>query len=184
MLIGHAPAGYLLSRWLSSRLRLGGPRRRAVLLTGILCSVLPDLDLLYFYTVDARQHHHHTYWSHTPVFWGCAFAGLLPVALRYPLLRPFTAVAGSCVFLHLVLDSISAKILWLYPLSDRSFGLFEVPSVHSAWVLNFLTHWTFALELGLLLAAVICAMAVSAEGGGGGERRAAADPSMRRSNRA
>jgi inner membrane protein len=42
MFVAHIPAGYLLSRYLST----GHADRKALILTGIVASVLPDTDLL------------------------------------------------------------------------------------------------------------------------------------------
>ena len=54
--IAHLPAGYLLTKTIFSR-TLGA---RAVMAAALLGSITPDLDLLYFYTLDARQRHHHS----------------------------------------------------------------------------------------------------------------------------
>jgi inner membrane protein len=74
MFVAHIPAGYLLSRYLSR----GHPDRKALILTGVVASVLPDTDLLWFYLVDNRQRVHHSYVFHWPLFWvacaACAWA--------------------------------------------------------------------------------------------------------------
>lgn len=63
--IAHLPAGYLLAKTIFSR-TLGA---RAVMAAALLGSITPDLDLLYFYTLDAQQRHHHSYWTHYPAVW-------------------------------------------------------------------------------------------------------------------
>lgn len=35
----------------------------------LLGAIAPDLDLFYFYTLDGRQHHHYSYWTHYPSVW-------------------------------------------------------------------------------------------------------------------
>ena len=55
MFVAHIPAGYLLTRYLSR----GHADRKALILTGLVASVLPDTDLLWFYLVDNRQTAHH-----------------------------------------------------------------------------------------------------------------------------
>jgi len=78
MLTAHLPSGYLLgtqaARWPWARnlrpgLRLGSAMAGAM---------APDLDMLYFWLVDAGRVHHHTYLSHYPALW---FSLLLPILL-------------------------------------------------------------------------------------------------------
>jgi inner membrane protein len=52
------------------------------------------------------------------------------------------------------LDTVAGKIRWLYPFSNKDFVLVHIPSIHSWWVWNFVMHWTFCLELGLVLSAL------------------------------
>ena len=157
MFIGHLPAGYLASSALSRTFPTAS--RKRLLAIGLACSVLPDLDLLYFYTLGAQQHPHHTYWPHLPALWFVVFGLSAPLAVHIPQCRPYILVASVNVLLHLVLDSVAAEILWLHPLSSEGFGLVEVPARHSWWVLNFLGHWTFGLELSLVGAAAAVALA-------------------------
>lgn len=50
MIIGHAPAGYITSALLFSKLKE----------RGISGALLPDIDMFYFHFIDHRQHHHHS----------------------------------------------------------------------------------------------------------------------------
>jgi inner membrane protein len=43
--------------------------------------------------------------------------------------------------------------MWLWPLSDHLYSLVTVQPTHSHWVLSFVAHWTFWLELGLIAVA-------------------------------
>lgn len=159
MFVGHLPAGYLLTQALARSLP---PRWRAavgsapVMAVGLIASILPDLDLLYFYLIDARRHLHHGYRTHIPLFWVVAFA--LTGSLAWLARSRKIAVLGALVFcnvqLHLVLDTIAGKIRWLYPLRANDFVLFEIPAVHRWWVLYFLLHRTFLLELLVVAGAV------------------------------
>ncbi|HEV7822952.1 MAG TPA: metal-dependent hydrolase, partial [Burkholderiales bacterium] len=69
MIIGHLPAGYLLSTFTYMRLGSDVVSRQVFLLAGMAGAIAPDADLLYFYLIDQRQHHHHTYFTHFPVVW-------------------------------------------------------------------------------------------------------------------
>jgi inner membrane protein len=75
MFIAHLPAGYVLTRRLIDRAPAGDALSRRLLALGLWASVLPNLDLLYFYLIDNRQTLHHLYWPHVPVSW------LAPAAL-------------------------------------------------------------------------------------------------------
>jgi inner membrane protein len=152
--VAHVPAGYLLTSALHDLASRAGASRRRLLALGIASSVLPDLDLLYFYLVDHRQSHHHTYWSHVPFAWIVVLAPLLVLARRSRPLFTAALVVAANVFLHLGLDTMAGAILWRYPFSAHPVTLFDVPAGHSWWVWNFVFHWTFALELTIVAAAL------------------------------
>ena len=63
------------------------------------------------------------------------------------------AVFGTNVMLHLVLDSTAGGIRWLWPASEAEFALAHPTARHQPWYLNFVLHWTFALELLITAAA-------------------------------
>ncbi len=147
MLTAHLPSGYVLGRiW---------PSPGAwVIPAALIGAMLPDLDMFWFYFVDERAIHHHRYWVHIPFFWVVVALVALPVLAWRGWLAPglafFVAIA-----LHLVLDSIGGDILWAAPFSDRFFSLVTVPATQSHWVLSFILHWTFLLELAVWAAAFI-----------------------------
>lgn len=124
---------------------------------GMAASVLPDLDLFYFYLIDGRQTLHHEYWTHIPIFWVALFglAVLITPWVRGPgrghkLLGIAFIVSMNALF-HLALDTVAGGIAWLYPYSTASYVLVEIPAVHGWWVWNFILHWTFALEIAVCL---------------------------------
>ncbi len=151
MFIAHLPAGYLLSRDLERRL---GP---GLLAAGLLGSIFPDLDLLRFYLLDERRTPHHAYWTHWPLAWlllGALTLGACAVAAsRRGAALTVTFVAS--VLLHLALDTVPSSIRWLAPLSMQGFNLVSVPPGRGWWVANFVLHWTFCLELGICLWAMV-----------------------------
>ena len=77
MFIAHLPAGYMLTTATQSRT---GSTSRAILLTGLLASILPDFDLPYHFLLDP-QTQHHQYFTHWASFWIPA-CGLLWFVLR------------------------------------------------------------------------------------------------------
>lgn len=146
MIIAHLPAGYLLGRASSAQ--------RGVLGVVLLASILPDFDMLWFHLVDGGSVHHHRYWPHIPAFWAGAAVVILPliaVLKRHWLLA---ASLGFCaILLHLLLDTLVGDVMWLWPIRDDFFSLATVPATHAHWMLSFMLHWSFGVEL------LICAIA-------------------------
>jgi inner membrane protein len=147
VILAHLPAGYLVGRAFGVR---SGP----VMAAALAGSVLPDLDLIWFYLIDDRAFHHHRYWVHIPAFWAMVAGVALPlVRLLAPgMLRPALALI-AVILVHIVLDSIGGGILWFWPFDGTMSVLVEAPATQSHWVLSFLVHWTFALEAAIMLTA-------------------------------
>ena len=112
-------------------------------------SVLPDADLLWFFLVDNQMTHHHSYLSHRPALW----FGLTLIACAFPQTRFLVALALGAL-LHLMLDSLTGAVDWGWPVATFRAPLAVVPATHDLWVLSFLTHWTFGVEL------LICGLAL------------------------
>lgn len=150
MFIAHAPAGYLVTKFVLHRSSLHQQRDAKMLLrSGMLASVFPDIDMLYFYLLDHRQHLHHSYWTHIPFWW----LVILAIGLGYGAItrnarwRRVVQIVAVNVFLHLLLDTVAAKIRWFAPFSRIGICLFEVPSRYGWWIWNYLLHWTFGIEI-------------------------------------
>ena len=119
---------------------------------GLVASVLPDIDLFYFYFIDHRQTLHHEYWTHLPIFWITLWA-TITIGNLYFKNRVVTAISlifFSNVLLHLVLDTFVGGIAWLYPWNAQSVFLVTVPATYAFWVLSFVTHWSFLVELAII----------------------------------
>lgn len=152
MIIGHIPAGYILTKKLQQKFKI-----KKFLALGLLASIFPDLDIFYFYFVDHRQNLHHGYWIHIPFYWLIISVFTFAVLTLWNKKEYYFAalIFFSNVFLHLFLDTIVGKIEWLYPFSSRSIYFFDVPAVHSFWLYNFIFHWTFLFEVAVIAWAVI-----------------------------
>ncbi|MEX6500454.1 metal-dependent hydrolase [Pseudomonas zhanjiangensis] len=149
MFIAHLPSGYLLTVALAKRLhQVPLPW---LMSAGILGALAPDFDMAYFYLVDQRQTHHHQYPSHWPLCW----LALCAAALIWRYLAPHSRGAvlawlfGLGGILHLLLDSLVGDIWWLAPFIDQPYALFSVPALYQPWWLNFIVHWSFAVELAI-----------------------------------
>ena len=140
MLIAHLPAGYMLGR-------ASGVRGRVMGLV-LLASVLPDFDMLWFHFVDGRSVHHHRYWTHVPGFWLMVAAVMMPLiaVFRRHWLRP-AALCFAAVFVHLILDTLVGDIMWQWPFSTDFFRLATVQPTHNHWILSFMFHWSFLVEV-------------------------------------
>jgi len=152
MFIGHLPAGYIISALLRPRLQWAGTQETRFVFAGMLGAVAPDFDMLYFHLVDHRRHHHHTYFVHFPLLW---FGLLLAAGVWLLSGRKQCHAALAFIFTlnglaHMVLDSIVGDIWWLAPFVDQRFSLFAVPALYKPWWLNFILHWSFALELAIV----------------------------------
>lgn len=145
MFIAHIPAGYLAASWLHKRGAVAGGLFAAC----IIGSVFPDIDLLYFYLIDGKSHHHHSYWIHYPVLWlalsTLSAAWYLISGRRTAALLALAFCANA--FLHIMLDGIVGDI-WLFaPWINRHYALATVSPGFSPWWLNFILHWSFLFEL-------------------------------------
>lgn len=148
MFLAHLPAGYILTKFLQKKLNTN-----RFLWVGLVASILPDIDLVYFYLFDHQQTLHHSYWIHVPFYW--LILGLLTlIIIRLSKQRAHLAAAiifFANIFLHLLLDTLVGKIKWFYPLSSQAYYLFDVPAKYDFWVYNFFFHWTFLLEMAVII---------------------------------
>ena len=142
MIIGHLPAGYLVARLATA---LGAPSLFWGLMSG---SIAPDFDMLRFYQTDNQATHYHDYVTHRPVIWLGIFG--LGCLVR----QAFVLGLGLGGVLLLVLDSIAGKVAWLWPFSDGTTTLVIVPATQDHWVLSFLVHWTFGVEIVITCIAI------------------------------
>ena len=112
MIIGHLPAGYILAKTLIRKLAKSGIHPHYIMLAGVIGAIFPDFDMFYFYLIDNRQHHHHTYWSHYPIIW--LTLTLLSVVWYRSSLEKFHAtlaiIFSSAGLIHLFLDTIVGDV--------------------------------------------------------------------------
>lgn len=152
MFIAHLPMGYITGSLFRDYLHKQGLSvPKFLVTTSMVGAIIPDSDLLYFYLIDHRQHHHHAYFTHYPIVW------IIPLILAWAwFLTKKTPYSISAVaffsnaFIHLLLDSVVGDIWWLMPFVNRPFVLATVPNLYSPWWLNFILHWSFGLEIMIL----------------------------------
>ena len=152
MIFAHLPAGYIFTHFLHRKIVIT-PR---VIWLGCFASILPDFDLLYFWFVDNMQVNHRLYWTHMPFFW-CIAASTFSVLLKIvkgKWWNIYLSVFFSNICLHLVLDTMAAPIYWFYPFSIVPFYLIEIPANFDYWLLSFVFHWSFIIELAIICGAL------------------------------
>lgn len=152
MIIGHLPAGYVISRLMVRHAKPLGVSATAFLWAGVFGALAPDLDMFYFHLVDHRQHHHHTYFTHYPVVWLAllAVSAIWLYTARRKNHAACVAIFSLNGFAHMFFDTLVGDIWWLAPWGNEPFSFFTVPALYKPWWLNFLLHWSFAVELAFL----------------------------------
>lgn len=147
MIIGHLPSGYILGK----AVRISSPLAMGVLILG---AVFPDFDLLWFCFVDNRAIHHHRYWVHAPGFWALVTLALLPLLWwAGQKARKLWALFVMGTLLHCLLDTLTGGIMWGWPFNTELIHLITVQPTQSHWILSFVFHWTFLLEILLWIVA-------------------------------
>lgn len=164
MLLAHAPAGYLLTRFLTRTVfkKSIDPERsnrfyQAVMFAGLIGAILPDVDFIYHLFFDPNKTPHHSYITHMPILW-ISLTVLSIVTGKLFKNSNFTIVSvTACLsaLLHLVCDTITGVIYWLYPLNNKAFNVFSVSDIHIWWVQNYLSHWTFLIEIAIVFLAMV-----------------------------
>jgi len=136
---------------IDSRIRNTPLSARAIIAACIAGSLLPDVDLLYFYLVDGGHTHHHKYVTHWPIAWGAvlALATLWTMANRRSRTALTLVLVAACALVHLAMDTVAGDIWWLAPFVDRPYVIFHVQPRFSPWWLNFVLHPSFLIELAL-----------------------------------
>lgn len=163
MFIAHLPAGYLLAKTFKKNILKQGLDFPTAMIFILIGAVFPDLDLFYFYFIDGRSVHHHQYFMHWPLFWiGWLLIIYLSIWLNHHILKSCHAFKFLnyvkwfiyAVLLHISLDTFVGDIWLLAPFIFEPFVFFEVTPRFQPWWLNFILHWSFAVELIICLIAL------------------------------
>jgi inner membrane protein len=145
MLIAHIPAGYIVSKKFNDIKK----EKISFLKYGLIFSIWPDLDLIYFYLIDEKKHLHHMYFPHLPLFLLISFA-IIIVIKKLNILKKGENLCYLFLinwFVHLVLDTITGGISWLYPFSKKLYVFIKIPPTYSSWITSFVLHWSFIIEI-------------------------------------
>lgn len=157
MFIAHAPVGYILGTKLVDRYKRLPVSAAVVILTCVLGALAPDFDMFYFYLVDNRQTHHHKYFTHWPLLWlVLSIVSILWHRWGRNTKASFVALLFSLSgLIHMPMDTVVGDIWWFAPFVYQPYAFFSVPATYKPWWLNFVLHWSFALELVFLAWAIL-----------------------------
>jgi len=172
MLIAHAPAGYLVGKFLGV-----STKNKSIfyLSSCVLGAVVCDFDLIYQHYYDDMAVNHHDYWTHIPVYWvPLFFIAFFSWFISKKLSKGIMFFTAG-VFSHLCLDSVLTGIKWAHPLNEEYYGLIPMSDVEvivsptkihkiiendffelgvRGWVYNFASHWTFNIEIAIVSIAI------------------------------
>lgn len=162
MLFAHAPAGFLAAYftrkiWVTPRYGPGLTQKQTYLLyfLGAFFGIFPDIDGLYFYLVNATLSHRE-YFTHSFIFYFLVWLILYFIArlLKNNFLKAFSFVFFFAVLSHLLLDSLSYGVMWLYPFSYLPFGLLGIDFLASGFFGQRFLFINLFLETIIILAAL------------------------------
>lgn len=157
MMIGHIPVGYFVTRHLLKKMRL--PISKLWLGLGIVAAVFPDLDYIYWFFSNSQSDTHRGYITSYPLFYLAilSFTLIIYGCYRRTWLKFGMIIVSINILSHFILDTVFYGIKWLYPLSDRYFGLYNVGGWGSGvgiQVDNYFHHWYWYLEIIIWVIAI------------------------------
>jgi hypothetical protein len=161
---GHIASGAVLGVW-----RSRGARRPALVIAGaVAATTLPDIDLVIPSALDRlgvrhglNSGTHHSWATHTPLFWGLTAAGARRLARR-PRAPAWAAGASDTLALglavHIAEDAVANTVALLWPLRRREYGLgldrLAGVTDHVEYARRYPSSPAGRLEIGLVLAAL------------------------------
>lgn len=112
MILAHAPAGYIIGYLFSSYIKRPA-LHKPIMVTSLITSIMPDLDMLYWFLIDNQQHDHHIYWSHIPFVYFALlpFIALALLRKQWRIMGAFMSLAWINFMMHAVFDTVVSGIL-------------------------------------------------------------------------
>lgn len=121
-------------------------QKRWLLLIGFIAGIFPDVDLFYYYLVDAHASHRSlpTHWPITYVIiCGILFAYCAWKKKRFAQAVVLVVLLGT--WSHLLADGLFAQVQYLYPFSEEFFGMTDIApaqAVANMLAINFIVEGT------------------------------------------
>ncbi|MEI8185388.1 MAG: metal-dependent hydrolase [Chlorobiaceae bacterium] len=121
MHFAHLPAGYITSKLLFRKFEKSPVKFNRFAFWGMLGSIAPDFDFIYYFFIDHKDHHHHEYFTHFPIFW----LSLLLISLlwlsfdtNHKHISALAVIFSLNGLIHMLLDTIAGFVVWLAPFAD------------------------------------------------------------------
>lgn len=123
----HLVGGYLAIKIANKINPNLGLLNNGLIITGLVGSVLPDVDLFFFKNLKD----HHNSWFHAPLFWVSVYATITIFSLitKNQTIMSYSTALIIGVLVHIFLDWFSARttgIKFLYPFSEKMFSLYPL----------------------------------------------------------
>ncbi len=143
-------------------------QKKKIMQVALIGSILPDLDMLYWFWVNGAVDHH-LFYTHIPAF----YCILVPIFVLCKLSKSSRFIGNLILTLwialmsHAVLDTVVSGILWTFPFT----GIDEANLIHlvdkdnipnvvnpyhvyvdiigiklEGWVVNLMVHWSGLIE--------------------------------------
>ena len=128
MLVAHAPAGYIIAKKMKNK-------EKSLIIASMIFAVLPDVDLIYYYLFDKTKTFHHLYFTHLPIVLLGSFLVLQMLLMMLPKdgfekkFKPYFYLFYINWFVHLLLDTVTGGIAWLYPFNAEVIKLIKIPEI-------------------------------------------------------
>jgi len=154
MVFAHLPAGFITT-YLTKKLWCKKLTKKEIWWTffiGTLAGVLPDIDTLYYYLIDSSLSHRE-FITHTPILYVAIFCLLFLIGhfKKSSFVKAISLVVLSSALGHLVLDSLTSGIGWLYPVTNLIYGFLSIPVLAQGFYGQHLFVFTLSLELTVYL---------------------------------
>jgi len=150
MIIAHGPIGYLIARgtkrWWGKH-TFSRRQQWALFIVGAIGGMFPDVDLFYFYFVDASVAHRQLLTHSILPYLFIIALGFVLLKIRQPWWGWLTLLFGLGGMSHLFADMFVGLAAALAPFTNTVFGLLTIPGVGDSWfgrysfVVNYFTEF-------------------------------------------
>lgn len=158
MLIAHGPLGYIIAEatkrfWKSGIITQR--RTRWVLLVGLIGGMFPDIDLFFFYLIDASQSHRQLITHSLLIYSAVSLLGITVLRFtRFKYAGALLFAFGVGTMSHVLTDMIVGMTVWLAPITFQLAGLMSFEWYRESIFIRY-SHVT---GIGIELLIIACAL--------------------------
>jgi len=146
MIFSHAPAGFLVAYFTRKywAQKLSEKQINYLYFLGAIFGIFPDIDVFYFYFFDATLRHRE-FITHSLILYLLILIVLYFIAkiIKSGFVKALNFVFFFAVLSHLILDSLTAGIMWIYPFSHYTYGLLNFNFLAN----SFYGHYVFYIDM-------------------------------------